>query len=191
MGTDLVVGGRRLAEHAARVLVDVCSPVVEVGPGWTGLEAVPEEPPRSGPLAAVAGGGAELERPGHRGPVLVLAVDMPRIGPGVLRFLAVDMPRIGPGVLRFLAAFPGPPAPSLPSSGEGPAVVRSVLQRGRRRSGPAGRCRQRSMRALLGGLTDLRWAGPRMWRRVADEEDFLDLDTPEDLGRDPTVDVER
>jgi CTP:molybdopterin cytidylyltransferase MocA len=176
MGTDLVVGGRRLAEHAARVLVDVCSPVVEVGPGWTGLEAVPEEPPRSGPLAAVAGGGAELERPGHRGPVLVLAV---------------DMPRIGPGVLRFLAAFPGPPAPSLPSSGEGPAVVRSVLQRGRRRSGPAGRCRQRSMRALLGGLTDLRWAGPRMWRRVADEEDFLDLDTPEDLGRDPTVDVER
>jgi hypothetical protein len=47
------------------------------------------------------------------------------------------------------------------------------------------------MRALLEGLTDLRWTGPRMWRRVADEEDFLDLDTPEDLGRDPTVDVER
>jgi molybdopterin-guanine dinucleotide biosynthesis protein A len=40
---------------------------------------------------------------------------------------------------------------------------------------------ERSMRGLLSSLTDVQWAGPRMWGAVADERAFSDLDTPEDL----------
>ena len=47
MGTDkarLVVDGETLAARSARVLAAVCEPVIEVGPGVSGLPAVEEEP---------------------------------------------------------------------------------------------------------------------------------------------------
>ena len=87
MGTDkalLEVDGRTLAERAAAVLRAVCDPVLEVGPGVSGLPAVREDPPGAGPLAALGAGAAELARGGHAGPVLVLAVDMPFVTAGLL-----------------------------------------------------------------------------------------------------------
>ena len=59
MGTDkarLVVNGETLAARSARVLTAVCDPVVEVGPGVSGLPAVLEEPPGAGPLVALLAG---------------------------------------------------------------------------------------------------------------------------------------
>src|SRR5688500_16693472 len=78
LGSDtalLEVEGRRRVGRAAATLGAVAKPVVEVGPGWSGLPAVREDPPRSGPLAAVSAGAAALRAVGHDGPVLVLAVD--------------------------------------------------------------------------------------------------------------------
>src|SRR5712692_7095438 len=80
MGRDkalLVVDGRTLAERGAELLAAVADPVVEVGPGHSGLAAVQEDPPGSGPLAGLCAGAAELGRLGHDGSVLLLAVDMP------------------------------------------------------------------------------------------------------------------
>src|SRR3954468_1318664 len=80
MGRDkalLEVGGQRLVDRAATALAAVADPVLEVGPGWSVLPAVREDPPGSGPLAAVVAGAAALRAGGHDGPVIVLAVDMP------------------------------------------------------------------------------------------------------------------
>src|SRR5918996_3934052 len=80
MGEDkalIEVGGRRLVDHAAALLTAVADPVIEVGPGWSDLPAVREDPAGSGPLAALGAGAAALRAAGHDGPVLVLAVDMP------------------------------------------------------------------------------------------------------------------
>ncbi|MGH8991628.1 MAG: molybdenum cofactor guanylyltransferase, partial [Acidimicrobiia bacterium] len=91
MGRDkalLEVAGRGLAERGASVLAAVCDPVLEVGPGVSGLPAVREEPPGEGPLAALGAGAAELSRRGHGGAVIVLAVDMPFVGAALLRLLA-------------------------------------------------------------------------------------------------------
>src|SRR5918912_556717 len=88
MGTDkalIEVGGQRLVDRAADVLSAVADPVVEVGPGWSHLPAVREDPPGSGPLAALAAGAAALRAAGHDGPVLVLAVDMHRVPAELLR----------------------------------------------------------------------------------------------------------
>ena len=55
MGTDkalIEVDGQRLVDRAAAVLGAVADPVIEVGPGWSELPAVREDPPGSGPLAA-------------------------------------------------------------------------------------------------------------------------------------------
>src|ERR1700736_1061525 len=63
MGRDkatLPVNGTPLAERTATLLAQVADPVVEVGPGWTGLVAVREEPAGQGPLAAMAAGWAYL-----------------------------------------------------------------------------------------------------------------------------------
>src|SRR5437763_249666 len=110
MGTDkalLEVGGQRLVDRAAGALAAVAEPAVEVGPGWSALPAVREDPPGSGPLAAVAAGAAALRAGGHDGPVIVLAVDMP--------FVTVDL-------LRLLATRPGP-ATAVPRAGGHPQVL--------------------------------------------------------------------
>ena len=88
MGSDkalLEVDGQRLVDRAVAALTAVADPVLEVGPGWSGLPAVREDPPGSGPLAAVSTGAAALRRAGHQGPVLVLSVDMPKVGVDLLR----------------------------------------------------------------------------------------------------------
>jgi hypothetical protein len=52
MGTDkalLIVEGEPLASRLGHILSLVAQPVVEVGPGWSGLDTVRENPSGSGP----------------------------------------------------------------------------------------------------------------------------------------------
>ncbi len=97
MGRDkaaLVIGGNRLADRTAALLGAVAAPVVEVGPGFTSLPRCREDPPRSGPLAALVAGADALRQLGYHGSVLVLATDLPRLTQAFLQLL-VDWPAPG------------------------------------------------------------------------------------------------
>jgi molybdopterin-guanine dinucleotide biosynthesis protein A len=88
MGRDkaaIVVGGETLAVRTARVLSSVASPCVEVGAAVSGLPAVREDPPGSGPLVALATGVSALS-PGTD--ALVVACDLPLLSPEALQWLA-------------------------------------------------------------------------------------------------------
>jgi len=88
MGTDkasIVWEGETLAARAARVLASVCDPVVEVGSGAGNLRCVREDPPGSGPLAALVAGARAL---GTDGPVVLLGCDLPFVRAPVLQLLA-------------------------------------------------------------------------------------------------------
>ncbi len=67
------------------MLQGVCAPVVEIGPGYTALTRVEEDPPHRGPLAALVAGANALPRPG---PVLVLACDLPFVTEALLARIA-------------------------------------------------------------------------------------------------------
>jgi molybdenum cofactor guanylyltransferase len=89
----LVLDGRPLLAHvldAAQALdVAASCPVVVVGPARPGFDGVTwacEEPPGSGPLAALAAGLAALVDDAD--PVLVLGGDMPHVARGVSALLA-------------------------------------------------------------------------------------------------------
>jgi molybdopterin-guanine dinucleotide biosynthesis protein A len=171
LGTDkasAVLGGRSLADRAAALLMAVCEPVIEVGPGRSPLAAVREDLPGAGPLAAVAAGGRALTERDRGGPALVLAVDMPRVTEGLLRFLA-SYP--GDGSVVPFAAGKAQPLCARYSA----AALRSADELTARG--------ERSMMALIESLDDIQWAGPRMWGTVAPEDAFADVDTPEDATR--------
>ena len=90
MGVDkatLVVNDETLATRAARVLTAVCEPAVEVGDGITGLRSVRESPPGRGPLAAFLAG---VDALGARGPVMLLACDLPFVDDALLIRLVTD-----------------------------------------------------------------------------------------------------
>jgi molybdenum cofactor guanylyltransferase len=166
MGIDkatLVLDGETFAVRAARVLAAVCDPVVEVGPAVSGLVSVTEEPRGSGPLTALVAGAAAL---GVRGPVVLLACDLP----------FVDAP-----LLRLLAEWPGT-ATVVPVSG-GRAQFACA------RYGSASL--EAAEAALRNGAASLRSAAEveveyvdeQTWRRVAPAHALDDVDTPEDLTR--------
>jgi molybdenum cofactor guanylyltransferase len=88
LGTDkagLVLDGVTLAERGATTLRAAGLVAVEVGPGHTGLPAVREEPPGSGPLAALVAGFAALAGVLGAAPdsVVLLACDLPHARPAV------------------------------------------------------------------------------------------------------------
>lgn len=174
MGTDkalIEVDGKRLVDRVAAVLAAVADPVIEVGPGWSGLPAVREDPPGSGPLAALGAGAAALREAGHDGPFLVLAVDMPRVGVELLRFLAgragtaTAVPRAG-----------GHPQPMC--ARYGPDVLAAVDERL-----AAGGRSLRDLLETLAGEGLVTWVEEEEWGLVAGPDAFSDVDTPEDLGR--------
>jgi molybdopterin-guanine dinucleotide biosynthesis protein A len=93
MGRDkatVLVDGATLAARTAGVLVaaELTGPLLEVGPGWSGLPAFPDEAPGSGPLGAVATGVSALRSGGFDGGALVVATDLPRLRSGLLSWLA-------------------------------------------------------------------------------------------------------
>lgn len=165
---ELLWRGRRLADRAAAVLVGVCSPVIEVGPGYTGLAATVEEPRGAGPLAALVAGVGELERRGERAaPVVVLAVDLPFVGGELIRLLA-EWPGersaipVADGHLQVLCARYGTDAT---------ATAARLLAEGRR-----------SLVDLV-DRTSVDRVPEERWQEVAPVHAFADVDTPDDVTR--------
>lgn len=157
------IGDETLATRAARVLAAVCSPVIEVGPGCSGLRAVREAPAGSGPLAGLIAGADALE-----------------VGSIVL--LGCDLVRVESPILRLLADWAGAPT-AVPMSGGEPQLVcarygtdavtaaRALLAAGKR-----------SLRALV-AVVEVDFVPEEQWRAVAESDAFVDLDTPDDLAR--------
>jgi molybdopterin-guanine dinucleotide biosynthesis protein A len=155
--------GETLAVRAARVLGEVCEPVVEVGSGVSGSAHVREEPPGSGPLAALVAG---VRAMGTSGPVVLLACDLPFVEPPVLRLLAEHggsgtvVPRVD-GRLQFACARYG-----------SDAIERAEV---------ALAAGERSLRAVVDGhCTEVT---EEEWGIVGPANSFADVDTPEDLRR--------
>lgn len=168
MGADkatLVVRGERLCDRAARLLLEVASPVIEVGPGRTSLPSVDDGPERNGPLAAVAAGARALP---VGLPAIVLAVDMPAVTAPLLRALA-DHPSSA-SVVPLDASAHLQPLCARYSAAALAAAPRLVAE-GRR-----------AMKALLDAdrYTTVEAA---IWRPLAGPAPFADIDTPEDLAR--------
>jgi molybdopterin-guanine dinucleotide biosynthesis protein A len=174
MGTDkalIEVDGQRLVDRAAAVLGVVADPVIEVGPGWSERPAVREDPPGSGPLAALGAGAAALRRAGHAGPILVLAVDMPRVGVELLELLAG---RAGPATAVPRAD--GHPQPMC--ARYGPDLLAAVDERL-----AAGGRSLRDLLETMAASGAVAWVEREEWEPVAGPEAFSDVDTPEDLRR--------
>jgi molybdopterin-guanine dinucleotide biosynthesis protein A len=166
MATDkasIVWQGETLAGRAARVLAAACDPVVEVGSGLTELRCVREDPAGSGPLAALVAGARALET---RGPVVLLACDLPFVEAPILRALAewsgraTVIPMVA-GRLQYVCARYG---------SEALARAEAALLRG-----------DLSLRAVIEADHD-EMSEPE-WRAVGPANTFADVDTPEDLHR--------
>jgi molybdopterin-guanine dinucleotide biosynthesis protein A len=176
LGTEkarLVFGTETLAQRAARVLDDVCDPVVELGPGYTGHPHVVEDPPGSGPLAALAAGGAWLRAHGTSGPALLLAVDLPRVEAPLLELL-----RDWPGAETVVPDAGGRLQPVCARYGADALTTAASLVA----SGVS------ALHALFDAVEhDV--MPESVWRGVSPPDAFADVDTPEDargLGIDLT-----
>jgi molybdenum cofactor guanylyltransferase len=176
MGADkarLRLDGTTLAARADARLAAVCSVVVEVGPGVTARPHITEDPPRTGPLAALAAGGRALHELGWEGPALLLAVDLPNVGVPLLELLR-DWPGAGTAVpeagrLQPVCARYAPDALLAAAS----LVTGGV----------------RALHALL-DVVEYDVVPETAWRAVAPADAFADIDTPADaarMGIDPSA----
>ena len=154
----LPIDGERLVDRTVRLLSDVCAPVIEVGPGYSSLPFISEQPPSSGPLVALAAG-----------------ID-------VLRQQGFDLPRLAPALLDWLVAYPGDHsvvpivddrAQTLCARYNASALdaVSALVKNG-----------ERSLQSLLNVISVNR-ASIDEWGEVVTPECFFDIDTPEDLDR--------
>jgi len=170
MGRDkasLQVGGVSFARRGGEVLVAATGPVVEVGPGASGLPAVMETPPGSGPLAAVVAGWRHLvEQAGEKRPAVVLACDLPDVPPGLLAWLVAQ-----PGNCSVVPVVDGRRQPL--------CARWSVTDL--ERAGAQLATGERSLRAVFGPDAEL--VVEDAWQDVASPGELMDVDTPEDLVR--------
>lgn len=161
------IGHERLADRAARLLLAVAAPVLEVGPGHTGLPALLEEPAGTGPLAAVAAGADALAARGIMAPVLVLAVDLPLVDASLLALLAG-----WPASDAVVPRVHGRPQPLCARYSAAVLAHAGVLvARG-----------SRAMRDLL-RIVDVTWLDDDVWGEVASPDAFADVDTSDDARR--------
>jgi molybdopterin-guanine dinucleotide biosynthesis protein A len=175
LGVDkatLRIGDERLVDHVARALVDTVSPVVEVGPGYTQLPAVREDPPGDGPLAALVAGADALRASAAPTRVVVLAVDLPFVEAAVVEWLVTHaapesvVPVVDGRSQPLCARY----------SVDALATARDLVATG-----------ERSMRALLAAIP-VHEAHEDEWNEVATARTFRDVDTAEDadaLGLSP------
>jgi molybdopterin-guanine dinucleotide biosynthesis protein A len=82
------IDGVPAATRVMDMLRRVVDPVIEVGPGVTGMPSVQEEPSGGGPLAAMVAGGRQLRKLGRIESALVVACDLPLVNESVFRMLA-------------------------------------------------------------------------------------------------------
>lgn len=165
---ELRVGDVRLADRAARVLVSVCDPAYEVGPGRSFLTAVRELPPGEGPLAALVAGAEALRRAGAGGPALMLGVDLPFARAPLLEWLVAR-----PGDVTVVPTdADGEPQPCCARYGaDALETAALLLAEG-----------ERSLRSLLES-TPVELVGPEEWIRVAEPNALDDVDTLADVTR--------
>ena len=168
LGTDkamIVWQGDTLAARAARVLVQVCAPVLEVGPGVTSLPVVREDPAGSGPLAAVLAGMRALESDaGAEVDALVL--------------LACDMPFVEPPLLELLASWPGT-GTVIPTRDERAQYLCARYGKAWLRAAEASG--HDSFKAVT--AVDCEFVAEAAWHTVAPANAFDDIDTPADRAR--------
>jgi molybdenum cofactor guanylyltransferase len=162
-----VVGGTPIATRVARALCSVSAPVLAVGRGaGLGLPVVPDE--GEGPLAAFVRGAAELDARGHRGPILLVACDLPFITPALLSLVRESL-GTSHAALPVLDGFDQPLAACY--SREAVQAAGKLLRSGRS-----------SFKALIEAIRVVR-IGPEAWTRVASPEALLDVDTPIQLEK--------
>jgi molybdopterin-guanine dinucleotide biosynthesis protein A len=135
---------------------------VEVGPGFSGLPSVREDPPGRGPLPAIWAGAAAL-------------------GGGAALVVACDLPLVTAEVLAVLARWPGK-CSVVPVVGDQPQVLCARWAAADLAAVPslvaAG---ERGVRALLGRpgvelVTEAAWPGRLDPRALADVDSPADLD---------------
>ncbi|MHB8378490.1 MAG: molybdenum cofactor guanylyltransferase [Acidimicrobiales bacterium] len=170
MGHDksqVMVDGSTLSVRTASLLRLVVDTAIEVGPGVSGLPATFEEPRGEGPLAAIAEGCRVLREKGHAGGALVVACDLPFLSERLLRFLR-----------------------DWESPGSVVPIVRGRVQPLCARWGREDLDGARPL--VNGGVRSLRHLATQpnvalldesTWRDVVTEEQFFDVDTPDDLFR--------
>lgn len=160
--------GLTLASRAAGLLSEVCAAAVEVGPGHTPLPRVVESSPGQGPLYGVVAGWRALGEGGWKGPVLVVATDLPNLTGGMLGWLAGQP---GDGSVVPVAHGRVQPLCARYSPADLDTAARLV----------AGG--DRAMTALLSSI-DACLAPEESWAPAAGGVAvLLDVDTPEDLRR--------
>jgi molybdopterin-guanine dinucleotide biosynthesis protein A len=156
------IDGVVLAQKVADLLKRCCSPVIEVGPGYTDLEHVLEDPIGAGPLAAFIAGSAML---GEGTPLILMACDMPEVGDGLIEALVNHQSEqsvvpFADGRLQTLCAR---------YSADARALAPAVWESG-----------GRSLRSLL-DKCDVEILNEADWEPFSERFAFNDLDTPEDL----------
>lgn len=163
----LEVAGTTLARRLAAVLREVSPLALEVGPGYSDLESVVEDPPGGGPLRALDAGWAALRARGHEGPALAVAGDLPNLGVGLARLVATWP---APGSVVPVVA--GRDQPLLARwSPSALATIAAMVAAG-----------ERSLRGLL-ALSEVTRIDEADWGGVAAAGEFDDVDTPEDAAR--------
>jgi molybdenum cofactor guanylyltransferase len=164
---DIVVDGERLADRAARVLASVCDPVLEVGPGRSTLDAVVDDEPRAGPLAALVTGAAALHERRYDGAVLLLGVDLPFVEAPLLDLL-----------VRHPAAGTVVPIAGGMRQSCCTRYAAGALSRGAELVANG----ERALHVLLSVVPVVELTEAE-WRAMAPADAFADLDSPEDLAR--------
>jgi molybdopterin-guanine dinucleotide biosynthesis protein A len=162
----LLIDGERLVDRTLRVLAAVAAPVLEVGPAFGRSDAVRDDPPGGGPLAAIAAGGVALRDSQPSRSSLVLAVDLPGIDEITLTWLAEH-----PSAHTVVPVIDGM-AQSLCArySRDALDAAQKLVSRG-----------ERAVRALL-DATPVHYADETEWNGVADARVFADVDTRDDAA---------
>ncbi len=159
------IEGIPAATRVVRILGRVVDPVVEVGPGTTGVASIWEEPRGAGPLAAMVAGGALLRGLGHGGSVLVVACDLPLVNEAVFRMLA-DWP----GTSSVVPIVEGVGNPLCARwSMDDLVAAEQLLQQG-----------FRSVHALI-ERCDVVFASEGSWSPEVKEAHMTDADTPDEM----------
>lgn len=160
-----LIAGTPIAARVARVLCSVSNPVLAVGRGpELGLPVVQDD--GEGPLAAFFKGAVELDRRGSRGPILLVACDLPFITPELLS-LVRDSLGTSDAALPVHDGFDQPLAACY--SPGGVRAAGELLSHGKR-----------SLKALIETIRVVR-ISPEVWTAVAPAEALFDVDTPEQL----------